>query len=298
MNGVSKITIFKDENSVSFKSDIAEIAFDRKTGFINKYNYNNDPIIKEGTQLLPNFWRAPNDNDMGAKLQKKLIVWKDAIGNLSLMSWDYSKGEDDKIKVAATYNLPNEQAVLMLNYELNSLGELSIEQTMTINEKEEVPMLPRFGMELILPKNFNAISYYGRGPHENYIDRNYSSQVGLYNQTVSEQYFPYIRPQETGHKTDIRWYNLSNDKTTIKVESDVLFGVTALHYLSIDLDDGLEKDQRNAGDIMERDLTNLQIDYKQMGLGSIDSWGALPMDKYRLLEKIYQYKFKITPTIK
>jgi len=298
VKGDSKMTILKDENSVSFKSDIAEITFDKKTGFINKYNFNNDPILKEGTQILPNFWRAPNDNDMGARLQKKLVVWKNVKENLSLVSWDYSKEKDDKIMVEATYNLPDVKSVLVLNYELNSMGELSIEQVITINEKEEVPMLPRFGMEMVLPKNFNAITYYGRGPHENYIDRNYSSQVGLYNQTVSEQYFPYIRPQETGHKTDIRWYNLSNEKTTISVESDVLFGATTLHYLSSDLDDGLKKNQRNAKDLSERDLTSLQIDYKQMGLGSINSWGALPMEKYRLLEKKYQYKFKITPKIK
>jgi beta-galactosidase len=213
--------------------------------------------------------------------------------------WKYSSQKTNTIVVNASYDLPNVASKLVLNYEINSEGVVSVEQSITIDDSKKTPMLPRFGMKLILPKKFNTISYYGRGPHENYIDRNYSSKVGLYKQTVSEQYFPYIRPQETGHKTGIRWYDISDkDDTNIRFESQELLGITALHYLIKDLDDGLEKDQRNAGDIKERDLTSLQIDYKQMGLGSIDSWGALPMEKYRLLKKKYSYKFKIVPTSK
>jgi beta-galactosidase len=151
---------------------------------------------------------------------------------------------------------------------------------------------------MILPKEFNALSYYGRGPYENYIDRNYSAKVGLYNQTVSEQYYPYIRPQETGNKTDNRWMELSNSSIKIYVESDDFFSFTALHYLAEDLDDGLEKDQRHANEIKERDLTSLNIDCKQMGLGSINSWGKWPMEKYLLKAKTYQYEFKITPSLK
>ncbi|MNR23336.1 Beta-galactosidase [compost metagenome] len=159
-------------------------------------------------------------------------------------------------------------------------------------------MLPRFGMEIIVPKDFSTMTYYGRGPHENYIDRNYSSQVGLYSQTVSEQYYPYIRPQETGNKTDVRWVELSNDKLKLTVKSDNLLAITALHYLNEDLDDVLKKDQRHAAELKERDLTSLKIDYKQMGVGGIDSWQAWPMEKYLLKDKNYQYQFKITPSLK
>jgi beta-galactosidase len=159
-------------------------------------------------------------------------------------------------------------------------------------------MLPRFGMEIIVPKDFSTVSYYGRGPHENYIDRNYSSQVGLYNQTVSGQYYPYIRPQETGNKTDVRWVELSGDKLKLTVKSDELLSFTALHFLNEDLDDGTKKDQRHAAELKERDLTSLKIDYKQMGVGGIDSWQAWPMEKYLLREKSYQYQFNITPSLK
>lgn len=299
VSGTNEIAISKSENSIVFNSDKLELSFDKKTGFITTYKFENENILKEGYQLRPNFWRAPIDNDIGASLQKKLLGWKNAMENPILVDWKYNKTKDHKIIVEAIYNLTQVHSELRLNYEINSDGEISVEQLISIDKTKETPMLPRFGMEMVLPKNFNAISYYGRGPHENYVDRNFSSKVGLYNQTVSEQYYPYIRPQETGHKTDVRWCSLSNSKgITLTIESDNLFGITALHYLRSDLDDGLKKDQRNAKDIKERDLTSLQIDHKQMGLGSINSWGALPREKYRLKEKEYKCKFKITPLLK
>ncbi len=292
-----KMIVEKNDNSIVFKSDKTEIVFNKNTGYITGYTFNKEPILKEGYQLQPNFWRAPTDNDMGAKLQIKLRPWKEAMDNPTLMDWTYSITKDRKIKVKAVYNLPQVFSELTLNYELNSNGELYVQELLNIDKDKEVPMLPRFGMKMILPKNFNTISYYGRGPWENYIDRNYSSEVGLYNQTVSEQYYPYIRPQETGNKTDNRWMEISNNSIKLRIESDNFFSFTALHYLTEDLDDGLEKDQRHAGDIKERDLTSLKIDYKQMGLGSIDSWGAWPMEKYLLKDKTYQYQFKITPSL-
>ena len=298
IEGASKITVEKKENSTVFKSDKMEIAFDKKTGFINSYSFNNLPIIKEGYQLRPNLWRAPNDNDFGAYLQEKLKAWKDATENPILVNWTYTASKDNKISATATYDLPQVVSKLVLNYELSGNGELSVKEQLNIDKTKEQPMLPRFGMEIIVPKNFSNMSYYGRGPHENYIDRNYSSQVGLYNQTVSEQYYPYIRPQETGNKTDVRWVELSNDKLKLTVKSDNLLSITALHYLNEDLDDGLKKDQRHAAELKERDLTSLKIDYKQMGVGGIDSWQAWPMEKYLLKDKNYQYQFKITPSLK
>jgi len=298
LKNTSKITVEKSNKVIVFKSGDAQFSFDIKSGFINSYRYKNVEILKEGTQILPNFWRAPNDNDMGARLQNKLSDWKQAIENPMLELWEHTVLKDGSVQVLATYELPEVHSKLQLKYHFNSDGELLVSQSIKIDKDKEIPMLPKFGMQMTLPKSFNAISYYGKGPHENYIDRDYSSQVGVFNQTVSEQYYPYIRPQETGNKTGVRWYKLSNNNIEIKVESDSLFSTTTLHYLNEDLDDGVQKDQRNAADLSERDLTNFQIDYKQMGLGSINSWGALPMEKYRLLEKEYHFKFKISPKIK
>ncbi|MGO4773394.1 glycoside hydrolase family 2 TIM barrel-domain containing protein [Flavobacterium sp. W22_SRS_FK3] len=298
IKGTGKISVEKHVNATVFQSDKASITFDKKTGYITAYTFNNEPILKEGYQLRPNLWRAPNDNDFGALFQEKLVAWKEATENPILVSWKYSVTKDNKVLVAATYNLPQVSSKIILNYEFNSNGELNLKEQLDIDQDKEIPMLPRFGMEMILPKDFSTITYYGRGPHENYIDRNYSSQVGIYNQTVSEQFYPYIRPQETGNKTDVRWLELSNDKLKIKVTSDELLATTALHFLNEDLDDGLQKDQRHSEELKERDLTSLKIDYKQMGVGGIDSWQAWPMKKYLLEDKKYQYQFNITPSIK
>lgn len=298
IKGIAKISVDKTANSITFKSDKTKITFDKKTGFISGYTFENQAVLKEGYQLRPDFWRAPNDNDFGAGLQHQLLPWKEAMQNPTLLTWNFTTTKENVVVVKAIYSLPQVSAELILEYEINSNGELNVVQKLNIDKTKEVPMLPRFGMEMVLPKDFNKLHYYGKGPHENYIDRNYSAAVGVYNQTVSEQYYPYIRPQETGNKTAVRWMNLSNDKLQLSVQSDELLSFTALHLLTEDLDDGLEKHQRNAADIKERDLTSLKIDSKQMGVGGIDSWQSWPMEKYRLLDKNYQYQFTIKPSLK
>ncbi|MEO8254771.1 MAG: glycoside hydrolase family 2 TIM barrel-domain containing protein, partial [Flavobacterium sp.] len=298
IEGASKISVDKTTNNITFKSDKTKITFDKKTGFISGYTFENQTILKEGYQLRPDFWRAPNDNDFGAGLQRQLLPWKEAMQNPTLLSWDFTTTKENVVVVKAIYSLPQVSAELSLEYEINSNGELNVQQKLNIDKTKEVPMLPRFGMEMVLPKDFNSLQYYGKGPQENYIDRNYSAAVGVYNQTVSEQYYPYIRPQETGNKTAVRWVNLLNDKIELSIQSNELLSFTALHLLTEDLDDGLEKHQRNAADIKERDLTSLKIDSKQMGVGGIDSWQSWPMEKYRLLDKNYQYQFTIKPSLK
>jgi len=295
--GHIKMEIVDNDNEVSFKSRNTSIVFDRKSGMMKHYQYKNKNILKEGYELRPNFWRAPNDNDMGARSQKKLLSWKTAGENLLLKDWAFKNTSDNKVIITANYRLEDMFSDLILKYEINGDGEILIAQTIKIDPNKEVPMMPRFGMKMTLPKEFENIEYYGRGPHENYADRNNSSFVGLFKQTVKEQYYPYIRPQETGNKTDVRWYTLFDENAVkITIESNTLLGMTALHYLIEDLDDGLEKDQRHASELSERDLTNLLIDHKQMGVASIDSWGALPLEKYRLTDKEYTYQFKITPS--
>ena len=168
---------------------------------------------------------------------------------------------------------------------------------MELDKESKAPMLFRVGMEMALPKDFKNLRYLGRGPHENYADRKNSAFINIYNQSVEDQYYPYIRPQETGNKSDIRWLELISDRLKIKVKADELFNFTALHYLMEDLDDGEMRDQRHAATLKERDLTNVFIDRAQMGLGSINSWGRLPLEKYRLSKKEYHHIFKIIPQL-
>ncbi|GGF68468.1 glycoside hydrolase family 2 TIM barrel-domain containing protein [Wenyingzhuangia marina] len=298
LKSTSKLNIHQTNEKITFKGKDISITFNKETGFIEEYKYHQQSILKEGTAIRPNFWRAPTDNDMGASFQKNLLPWKQATENPTLKKFKYYRTKNNTVMVIAEYALPQVSADLSLKYEIDNNGEIIIHQSLKIDKEVKTPMLPRFGMEMILPKSFDHVSYYGRGPVENYVDRKYNTQVGIYNQTVSEQYYPYIRPQETGNKTDVRWLSLYNQNINLKITSDDLFSMTALHYLTSDLDDGLQKDQRHASDIRERELTNLKIDSKQMGLGGIDSWSAWPMEKYLLKAKNYQYQFKITPTKK
>ena len=154
----------------------------------------------------------------------------------------------------------------------------------------------RFGINWILPEGFETIEYYGRGPLENYQDRNYVSNVGLYKQSVKSQFYPYIRPQENGNHTDIRWFKILDAKGEgLMIESDSLLSMSALHYYDADLDDGDTKHQQHSGDLVPRKQTQLHIDYKQTGVGGINSWGTWPLEKYRMDYKNYEFSFKISP---
>jgi len=289
--------LVKDDsnNQLTFRAGKTLISFDEKTGFISKYVAGGINILKDGFYMQPDFWRAPTDNDMGADLQKKLQVWKTVTNNLPLNKINSETLSGNRVKVTANYDLPDVHASLAITYEFNDSGEMIVTQTLHADTTQEVPMLPRFGMMMVLPSGFNRVQYFGHGPYENYCDRNYASEVGIYDQSVAEQYYPYIRPQETGNKTGIRWYTLYDSKKNgIRIESNRLLEITSLPYLDSDLDDGLAKQQRHAGELPKRDLTWISIDYKQMGVGGINSWGSWPLEQYRLDYGDYNYSFRIS----
>ena len=167
---------------------------------------------------------------------------------------------------------------------------------MVADKIAKVTNMFRFGMQLQMPGDDEYIQYYGKGPFENYIDRNNSSFIGLYKQTVNEQFYPYIRPQETGTKTEVRWWQQTNRAGTgLKFYSDSALSVSALHYSIESLDDGSEKHQRHSALVPQVDYTNICIDKVQMGLGCINSWGAIPLDKYLLHYGDYTFSFIIQP---
>ncbi|WP_026063125.1 glycoside hydrolase family 2 TIM barrel-domain containing protein [Pedobacter arcticus] len=295
INSIAKVSLSEDENSYQINSKNANLSFNKNSGLLEKYQVNGTNIIEEGFSLRPNFWRAPTDNDMGANLQIKLKAWKTVSEKFAKPTISAKLGSDIII-VNVLYDLKETSAKLAVTYKVNSAGELIVNQKLLLDTTQTVAMLPRFGMKLILRQGFDDIHYFGRGPNENYSDRNYSAPVGIYKQSVAQQYYPYIRPQETGNKTDIRWFTVFNKKGKgIRVESNEFLSMSALHYFQEDLDDGDEKDQRHAGDIKPRKQTQLNIDFKQMGLAGTNSWGELPLKSYLLPAKNYEYTFKITP---
>lgn len=267
--------------------------FDKHNGYLSKYAVDGLEMLKEGATLTPNFWRAPTDNDYGAGLQNRYAAWKNP--GLKLVSLN-SKTENDQVIVNAEYEMKNVSAKLYLTYVINNAGAIKVTQKMTADKNAKVSPMFRFGMQMQMPKAFEAIEYYGRGPVENYSDRNHCTDLGIYRQSVDEQFYSYIRPQETGNKTDIRWWKqLNAGGNGLKVVGEAPFSASALHYTICSLDDGVQKDQRHSPEVKKADLTNLCIDKAQMGLGCVNSWGAMPLPQYMLPYGDYEFTFILSP---
>ena len=269
------------------------IDINRKSGFISLYDVNGQSILCKGSELRPNFWRAPTDNDLGSKLQIKYRVWKNP--EMKLTSLEH-KTEGEFIIVEAKYDMPDVSAKLALTYRINRYGAVEVTQQMTAGKGVEVPNMFRFGMRAELNKSLANIQYYGRGPIENYSDRKSSTLIGRYNQTVEEQFYSFIRPQENGTKSDIRWWNQVNKSGNgIQFVADAPFSASALYYSIESLDEGLAKSNRHSELVEKSECVNLCIDKVQMGLSGVNTWGALPLEPYQVPYKDYTFKFVIKP---
>ena len=282
-----------DQFYLIVKGENFHIDFERRNGLLSLYEVNGMSILEEGAQLRPNFWRAPTDNDMGAGLQQKYVVWKNP--KLELKSLEHTT-ENNLVVVKALYDMPEVSAKLALTYRINKEGAIEVTQSMTADKNAKVSNMFRFGMRAELNKDMSYIRYYGRGPVENYADRNHSAFIGQYKQTVDEQFYSYIRPQETGTKTDIRWWNQTNrGGNGVQFVGAEPFSASALHYTLESLDDGWEKDQRHSELVPQTDYVNMCIDKVQSGLGCVNSWGTLPLEQYQLPYQDYTFTFVIKP---
>lgn len=282
-----------DYQFLNVKGNNFIIEFNKRTGYLSRYSVAGTEMIKEGEALTPNFWRAPTDNDYGAGLQHKLGVWKNP--EIKLTSLE-NKVVDNQVVVEAIYDMPSVSAKLFITYTINNVGDIKVNQSLKADKGAEIAPMFRFGMQMAMPKSFDQISYYGRGPVENYSDRKSSEFIGIYNQSVDEQFFSYIRPQENGTKSDIRWWEqLNNRGTGLRIVADAPFSASALHYTMNSLDDGADKGQSHSPEVAKANLTNLIIDKAQMGLGCVNSWGAWPLEQYRLPYGDYDFTFIMMP---
>ena len=230
---------------------------------------------------------------MGAELQLKYKVWRNPTFILKSLN---AKTVNDLVEVKAEYKIKEVSAILYIEYQINNVGSVKVKQKLIADKTVKAPNFFRFGMQMQMPKSFEQIQFYGRGPIENYIDRNNSQSLGIYNQTFTEQFYPYIRPQETGTKTDIRWWKQINmTGKGLEFMADAPFSASALHYTIESLDDGDFKNQRHSPEVPQADLTNVCIDKVQMGLGCLNSWGAIPRREYMLKYKDYEFTFLMKP---
>ena len=287
-----KVTDNVKEGVVRFAGNNFDLVFDRKTGFLSSYQVDGHNFLGEGGSLKPNFWRAMTDNDMGTNFQNRLSVWKNP--TMTLKSLEVDKKMN---RLTAEYDLPQVGGQLCLVYHVAADGALHVSMDMEMKEDSKAPQLPRFGMLMQLPYNMDKSVFYGRGPIENYADRKLSQRIGRYEQTADKQFFPYIRPQETGTKSDIRWWQQTdNSGRGFRVLFDeAAFSASALHYNISDLDEGSEKHQRHSYQVPLSKYTNLTLDAAMMGVGGIDSWGSEPLKKYQLPAENRAMHFWIVP---
>ena len=283
----------EEQSALTFKYYNGQIVFPKNGLSFNSYSIDDKELIIEG--LKPNFWRAPTDNDYGAKLPQKLQVWKDPMAGFQQKTFDYQLIDKHHAKVEITGTIINELVELRFVYHVFSTGTIHVQFSMH-PKHNELPMLPRFGLKMKMPKSFNKVNWFGRGPHESYSDRKASAFVGNYEAKVKEQLHQYIRPQETGNKTDVLSLSIYNDKHNyFCIESEKFFNFSALHYDVEDLDGGIQKTQTHTAELVERDFTNICIDAQQMGVGGNNSWGATALKQYLLPCQSYSLGFWINP---
>ena len=283
-NTGSKIEVEETNSYVKVSAERMSVTIGKKTGMIDYLDVDGEPMLKFRESMTPEFWRAPTDNDYGASLQKKMRVWKNP--QMNLKSFDKSESKDSVV-LTAHFEMPEVKAELVLRYRINAAGEVAVTEKMTTDKEAKVADLFRYGMQLQMPASFSKLEYYGRGPEENYIDRHSSSFIGKYEANVKDEYYPYVRPQESGNHTDIRYFSIFNPATGkgITFEGYAPMECSAIPYLVEDLDAGIEKEHawgQHSGDLVEKGLVQLHIQQRQFGLGCIDSWGASPMEKYRM----------------
>ena len=289
----------KKDNVVAVTTPNLTFKLDRTTGLISEYAYNGKSMLGEGGTLKPNFWRAPTDNDMGANFQKKFKVWKNP--QMNLKNIDVKKDKKaNTVTIVTSFDMPEVQGQMDITYLVfANTGAVKVAEDFKATEGAKVSDMFRFGMLLQMPYSMEKSTYYGRGPIENYSDRKDCMRIAIYNDDADNQYFPYIRPQESGTKSDIRWWK-QTDATGLglQVKSCSPFYASALHFDTEELDDGDEKEQRHSFDLKKSKFTNLFLDAAHMGVGGENSWGAWPLEKYRVHYGNKTFNFVLIPQTK
>ena len=300
-----KLELDEEDTEITIANSKFKLVFNKSKGTLSSYEVEGKEFIKEG--LIPNFWRAPTDNDFGNQLDKRSLPWRKAGQHRKVLSVKAMIDQDSliaKINFSFEYSFEgNTLGIGGLAFTVDGSGNINVKNQIDVTDKE-APEFPRFGINLVMPGEFDQMSWFGRGPHESYWDRKTSAFVDVYSGSVSEQYWPYIRPQENGNKTDVRWMTITNEEGMgFEFVADELLEVSAHHNILEDFEspertdgrqvEGKKVVNRHTIDVKPRDLTSVNIDFRQMGVGGDNSWGALTHPKYRLTGKSYSYSFNM-----
>jgi Beta-galactosidase/beta-glucuronidase len=299
-------SVKETENQAILSGKDFKATFDKKSGMLVSYIYKGTEYILNGEGLHPNFWRAPTDNDYGADLPRKLKAWKDA-SYQDVVAKNFTVDKDDRAVVSCTYEFPGTDSHWDIKYTVYENGIIKVDNKF-VAVSEKTPMIPRVGLRMRMPIAFENLTYYGRGPKENYRDRRTAQFYGEYKTNVKNNYEPYIRPQENNHRTDIRWCAFADKSGKgLLFVADRTFELNASPYTMESLDSGDTIDNgepvtdktnhRHATDPQPQKLIDVFVDYRMMGIGGNNSWGALPQDNYLIFtgKEPIAYGFSIVP---
>jgi beta-galactosidase len=276
---------------ISVKGEDFTLEFSKGSGLLTSLRFRGTEILVKAPE--PDFWRTPTDNDFGNDMPRRCAIWKEAGKHHTLQSLAVKQISPKEIKIFVTFALKDIKASYRMDYNIFGSGDICIHNSFS-PATDTLPEIPRMGMQLQVTDDFDRISWFGRGPFENYEDRKYAADIGLYSSTVEALNYAYIRPQETGYRTDVRWLALQNNKGTgMLVVGAPVFCFSASHSSRDDFANGFEKEQKHVPDIKKHPWTSLNLDYKQMGVGGDNSWGALPHPQYRIPVKHYEYSLRI-----
>src|SRR5699024_3126452 len=286
---MSELQVDEDSSEVVVKGLDFSITIHKLKGAISSFVQNGDEIITE--PLQPNFWRAPTDNDIGNNMPVRQEVWKEAPERRKITNVSVEQSSSSKVNITVESTLPiGKKTTYTTDYTVYGSGDVVVENMMIPNG-DGIPNLPRFGMQMQLPADYNIVNWYGRGPHGTYWDRKTSGTVGIYKKPVDEQIHNFVRPQENGNKTDVRWLSVTDEKGKgLLVVADDKLSMSVWPYTMENLAQADHVNELDSGSTI-----TLNIDYKQMGVAGDNGWGARPHIKYRLPPQEYSYKFRLVP---
>ena len=305
--GIPSLKVDENDTQVAVSGESFSLVIGKQSGIMESYKEADAEMLKQA--MAPNFWRAPTDNDFGNDLYKRSRVWRKAGDRRTVKDIKVEKLADNNVVVSVIMQLNNEAGTAIANFDSKyyvlGTGDVLVKNHFKMLS-DTLPEIPLLGMNLQMPRQYDQMSWLGRGPHESYVDRKTSAFVGLYSGSVADQYFPYLRPQENGNKTDVRWAAITDATGNgLMFSGAPLIEVSAHHNIMEDFEspertDGRQNKHtkviaRHTNDVKPRDLTSVNINFMQMGVGGDDSWGAWTHDEYRLTGREYNYAFHISP---
>jgi beta-galactosidase len=289
MSGItSELKVSETADAVTLTASGLRARVGKASGALEAYEVDGRPLI--AGPLAPNFWRAPIDNDRGNQMAKRLGVWRTAAAERKVTKVTVERLGPSSARVTTEATMPGVGSETRTTFTVYGNGVIEVESALT--PRGVVPELPRVGMQVQIPGEFRTVEWYGRGPQETYWDRKTGAAIGIYKSTVDDLWTPYAEPQETGNRTDVRWVKFTNAAGVgflAEGQTEELYFSAWPFRMS-----ELERAKHAAEIQMSKEIT-VNLDYRQMGVGGDDSWGAQPHAEYRLPAKTYQYKFRLKP---